>query len=145
MKRRAPHTTRKNAGRTTISLKYKCVLVIAGIIVACAAKYIVRVQQRTSFTEAARRIEQYRKQVNEAENVRNTLRSRLEEARQPETVLGRLKEFGIVLHRPSLDRIFHFELPKGIDGLTPEQERAYLRETRMRTRETNNALLLSGQ
>jgi hypothetical protein len=145
VKRRAPHTTRNTAGRTRISLKYKCVIIIAGIIVACAAKYIVRVQQITRNTEAGRRIEQFRQQGIEAEYIRNTLHSRLEEARRPETVLSRLKSFGIDLQRPPLDHVFHFELPKGIDGLTPEQERAYHNEARQRSRKENNALLLSRQ
>jgi len=145
VKRRAPHTTRNTAGRTGITLKYKFVIIIAGVIVACAARYIVRVQQITRNTDVGRRIELYRQQVNEAEYVKNTLRSRLEEARQPETVLSRLKSFGIGLQRPPLDRVFHFELPKGIDGLSPEQEQAYHQETYLRSRKANNALLLSRQ
>ena len=145
MKRRAPHTKRNSAGRKSISLKYKCVIIIAGIIVACAARYIVHVKQMTSNTAVGRRIEQYRQQATKAEYVRNTLYSRLEEARQPKTVLSRLKSFGIALQQPSLDRVFHFDLPKGIDGVSREHEEAYRQETRTRSRKANNALLLSRQ
>ena len=111
--------SRKSKARG-VPLTYKCVLVVAGIIISGATKYFVDVRQKTLMRDTGYHIEQYRQQVLEAENIRATLYSNLEEVRRPEEVTRRLRGFGIVLVRPPLERVVHLPLPEQIDGLSPD-------------------------
>jgi len=104
-----------------IPFRFKCVLVIAGLIIAGTTKYFVDVRQKTRMRDIGYRINQYRQQVIEAENIRANLCFVQVETRRPEVVICGLRAFGITLVRPPLEHVIHLPMPAQVDGLPNEQ------------------------
>ncbi|NLF39586.1 hypothetical protein GX586_09085 [bacterium] len=95
---------------------YKLVFLAGIIVAAVAARYLLHAQRQTEMTRAGYRLNQVKREITMAKNMNANLRSELEKLRQPERVQAQLRQYGIDLVIPKVERIVRLKLdgaPRG--------------------------------
>ncbi len=115
-KKRQP-INRTTDNKFVIPTNYKVVIILAACVVICLSFYFIKAQREIEIRDKGYKMNMLRQEIRKVSNMNSNLRSNLAEMKQLKRIMKGLKDYGIQLDVPPIEKVYRIKLPDGVEGL----------------------------
>ncbi len=98
-----------------LPINYKIVIIFGALVLVGLAYYFIYTQRQIEIRDMGYKMNTLRQEIQKAKNMNSNLRARLAEVSKLEAISAKLKEYGIKLKVPPIEKINRLKLNEGVD------------------------------